>query len=110
MSEKIKEALVDRQKYTNLINELDSIGYKGAADTLEHFQYDVMNYMQFPESHWRRIRTTNMMERTNKEIKRRSKVVGAFPNQESVLRLAISILIDINEDWITGNRYIVMQQ
>ena len=110
VSEKIKEALVDRQKYTNLIGELDIMGYKGAADTLENFQYDVMNYMQFPQSHWRRIRTTNMVERTNKEIKRRSKVVGAFPNQESVLRLAVSILIDINEEWITGNRYIVMEQ
>jgi len=46
----------------------------------------------------------------NKELKRRSKVVGAFPNQDSVLRLVVSILIDINEDWITGNKYIVMEQ
>ena len=107
VAEKIKEALVDRQKLNDLIRELDSTGFKSAADTLEHFQYDVMNYMQFPQSHWRKIRTTNMMERTNKEIKRRSRVVGAFPNQESVLRLVVSILIDINEDWITGNRYIV---
>jgi transposase-like protein len=66
--------------------------------------------MQFPQSNWKKIRTTNMIERTNKEIKRRSKVVGAFPNKESVLRLVVSILIDINEDWITGNRYIVMEQ
>mgnify|MGYP003510767734 FL=1 len=110
VSEKIKEALVDRQKLQDLIRELDNMGYKSAADTLEHFQYDVMNYMQFPQNHWRRIRTTNMMERTNKEIKRRSRVVGAFPSQESVLRLVVSILIDINEDWITGNRYIVMEQ
>jgi transposase-like protein len=110
VSEKIKEALVDRQKLQELIRELDNMGYKSAADTLEHFQYDVMNYMQFPQNHWRRIRTTNMMERTNKEIKRRSKVVGAFPNKESVLRLVVSILIDINEEWITGNRYIVMEQ
>ena len=110
VSEKIKEALVDRQKLQDLIRELDNMGYKSAADTLEHFQYDIMNYMQFPQSHWRRIRTTNMMERTNKEIKRRSRVVGAFPNQESVLRLTVSILIDINEEWITGNRYIVMEQ
>ena len=69
-----------------------------------------MNYMQFPEKHWREIRTTNMIERTNKEIKRRSEVVGAFPNQQSVLRLLVSILIDINEEWITGNKYIVMEQ
>ena len=102
--------MIDRQKLNELIRELDSMGYKGAADTLESFQYDIMNYMQFPQKHWRKIRTTNMMERTNKELKRRSRVVGAFPNQESVLRLAVSILIDINEDWITGNKYIVMEQ
>jgi transposase-like protein len=110
ISEKIKEALVDRQKLNDLIRELDSMGYKSAADTLERFQYDVMNYMQFPQNHWKKIRTTNMMERTNKELKRRSRVVGAFPNQDSVLRLAVSILIDINEEWITGNKYIVMEQ
>ena len=50
------------------------------------------------------------MEITNKEMKRRTKVVGAFPNQESVLRLPVSILIDINEEQITGNKYIVMEQ
>ena len=109
MVEKIKEVLVDRQKLNNLSRELDSRGYKSAADTLESFQYDIMNYTQFPEKHWKKIRTTNMMERTNKELKRRSKVVGAFPNQDPVLRLVVSILIDINEDWITGNKYIVME-
>ncbi len=50
-----------------------------------------------------------MMERINKELKRRSKVVGAFPNEESLLRLVVSILIDINEEWITGNRYLLMK-
>ena len=110
VAEKIKEALIDCQKLNDLIMELDNMGYKSAADTLENFQYDIMNYMQFPEKHWKKIRTTNMMERTNKELKRRSRVVGAFPNQESVLRLAVSILIDINEEWITGNKYIVMEQ
>ena len=110
MAENIKEALADRQKLQELIRELDNMGYKSAADTLESFQYDIMNYMQFPEKHWRKIRTTNMMERTNKELKRRSKVVGAFSNQDSVLRLGVSVLIDINEDWITGNKYIVVEQ
>jgi putative transposase len=110
IAEKIKEALLDRNKLNILIRELDSMGFKSAADTLENFQFDIMNYMQFPESHWKKIRTTNMMERTNKELKRRSKVVGAFPSQGSVLRLAVSILIDINEDWITGNKYIIMEK
>jgi len=110
VAEKIKEALVDHQKLQELIRELDKMGYKSAADTLESFQYDLMNYMQFPKNHWRKIRTTNIMERTNKEIKRRTKVVGAFPSQESVLRLVVSILIDINEEWITGNKYLIMEQ
>ena len=69
-----------------------------------------MNYMQFPKEHWNKIKTTNIMERTNKELKRRSKVVGVFPSSESVLRLAVSTLIDINKEWITGNKYIRMEQ
>jgi transposase-like protein len=44
----------------------------------------------------------------NKEFKRRSKVVGAFPNDDSLLRLVVSILININEEWITGRRYLTM--
>ena len=62
VSEKITEALVDRQKLQDLIRELDNMGYKSAADTLEHFQYDVMNYMQFPQSHWRRIMKNGSQE------------------------------------------------
>jgi transposase-like protein len=49
-----------------------------------------------------------MMERLNKELKRRSKVVGAFPNNDSLLRLVVSILININEEWITSRRYLTM--
>ncbi|MFY1110469.1 MAG: IS256 family transposase [Methanosarcinaceae archaeon] len=110
IADKIKEALQDPEKLRDLIRELDGSGYKSAANTIESFQFDLLNYMQFPKKHWRRVRTTNMVERTNKELKRRSRVVGAFPSQESVLRLAVSILIDINEDWITGNRYLVMEE
>lgn len=66
---------------------------------------NLMNFKAFPKSHWKRIRTTNGIERINKELKRRSRVVGAFPNSDSLLRLAVSILIDVNEDWITGRRY-----
>ena len=53
VAERIKEAVVDHQKLNYLIRELDSIGYKSAADTLESFQYDIMNYMKFPEKHWK---------------------------------------------------------
>lgn len=52
--------------------------------------------------------STNLMERVNKEIKRRSRVVGAFPSEESLIRLIGSIIMDINEDWVTGIRYLIM--
>ena len=65
-----------------------------------------MNYRAFPPEFWKKIRTTNLLERVHKELKRRSRKIGAFPNDASLLRLAGSIIIDINEDWITGNRYL----
>ena len=65
-----------------------------------------LTYKGFPRGHWKRIRTTNLLERINKEIKRHSRVVGAFPNDDSFLRLAVSILMDINEEWITGTKYL----
>ena len=51
-----------------------------------------------------------MVERVNAEIKRRTKVVAAFPSRESLLRLIGSILIDMNEDWVTGYRYLNMAE
>ena len=60
--------------------------------------FDLGNYRDFPVHHWRRIRTTNMVERVNAEIKRRTKVVGAFPGRESLLRPVGSILMDTNEE------------
>jgi transposase-like protein len=65
-----------------------------------------MNYRAFPPEHWKKIRTINFLKRINKELKRRSRKIGAFPNDASLLRLAGSILIDINEEWITGNWYL----
>ncbi|CVK32251.1 protein of unknown function [Methanoculleus bourgensis] len=66
--------------------------------------------LKIPKQHGKRIRTTNLMERVNKELKRRTKVVGAFPNEESLLRLVGSILMDINEEWVTGRRYLTMEK
>ena len=69
-----------------------------------------MSYTAFPKQHGKRLKTTNVMERVNKELKRRTKVIGAFPNEESLLRLVGSILMDINEEWVTGRRYLTMQK
>lgn len=59
----------------------------------------------FPLEHRRLIRTTNSLERVNKEIKRRTRVVGVFPNEASCLRLVSALLMEISEDWQIGKRY-----
>lgn len=59
----------------------------------------------FPVEHRRYIRTTNSLERVNKEIRRRTRVVGVFPNEASCLRLISAILMEISEDWQIGKRY-----
>jgi len=108
IAKKCKEAREDEQKMQDLAIELEERGYLKSAETIDRFSYSIWNYKAFPKSHWRRIRTTNALERINKELKRRSRVVGAFPNDESLLRLAVSILMNIDEEWITGRRYLRM--
>jgi transposase-like protein len=106
----LRDALEDENKMQILANKLDEMGYSKAAETIERFRFDLWNYKAFPRPHWRRIRTTNGIERINKELKRRSRVAGAFPNDESLLRLTVCIMMDINEDWITGRRYLSMEE
>jgi len=106
IAQKVKEALDHEQAIQTLSKELADRGYSKALDTVERFRFDLWNYRAFPKGHWRRIRTTNVMERINKELKRRSRVVGAFPNDQSFMRLGVSILIDINEEWLTGRKYL----
>jgi putative transposase len=98
----LREALEDESKMQILANKLDEKGYSKSAETIERFRFDLWNYKAFPRQHWRRIRTTNGVERINKELKRRTRVAGAFSNEESLLRLAVCIMMDINEEWITG--------
>jgi putative transposase len=66
--------------------------------------------LSFPESHRRRIRTTNGLERFNQELKRRTRVVRIFPNRESCLRLVSALAIEQSEEWITGRRYLDMRE
>jgi putative transposase len=65
-----------------------------------------LTVFQFPSEHWRRIRTSNVLERVNKEIRRRTRVATIFPNEASCLRLVSSILMEISEDWETGRIYL----
>jgi transposase-like protein len=66
--------------------------------------------LAFPQSHQRRIRNTNGLERFNQELARRSRVVRIFPNRESCLRLASALAAETSEEWITGKRYLNMDE
>lgn len=65
---------------------------------------EVLAFNAFPRAHWRKIWSTNPLERLNKEIKRRARVVGIFPNEASVIRLVGMILTDTNDEWFTDER------
>lgn len=105
IAETLKECLSDSHRLQEFTIQLDELGLSQAADTIHRFNQGLMNYRSFPPEFWRKIWTTNFLERVNKKLKRRSRTIGAFPNDASLLRLAGSILLDINEEWISGNRY-----
>ena len=109
VAEMLKEALEDEAKMQELDAELNLRRYSKSANTIDKFSQDLWNYKAFPKDHWKRIRTTNGLERINKELKRRSRVIGAFPNDGALLRLAVAILMDINEEWLTGRKYLSME-
>jgi len=76
-----------------------------AMQILEDGLGDTLTFMAFPSAHWSRISSTNQIERINKEIRRRTRVIGVFPNVASALRLISMILLEQTEDWHTDKRY-----
>jgi putative transposase len=76
-----------------------------AAEVLAAGEDDVLVYMTFPPEHWSRIYSTNPLEGVNREVKRRTNVVGIFPDSDAVLRLVGSVLIEVHEEWQAGRRY-----
>jgi transposase-like protein len=90
--------------------ELRGMGLPGASRMIDDHYPDLFNFMAFPEAHWKKIRTTNMLENMNRGLKRRSSVVAAFPNDASLLRLAVTLLMDMEEEWKTGFKLIDMEK
>jgi putative transposase len=78
------------------------------AEWLEQNVPEGLTIFSLPPGHRRRLRTSNMLERLNEEINRRTQVAGLFPNEGSVLRLVSAVLMEISEDWETGRRYLTM--
>ncbi len=71
---------------------------------MDEAKAEVLAFTSFPREHWRKIWSTNPLERVNKEIKRRSRVVGIFPGPTAVIRLVGAVLIDMHDEWIASDR------
>lgn len=93
----------------HLVEKLEKT-YPDAASLLVDAEQDILAYKSFPKEHWRRIHSTNLLERVNKEVKRRTKVVGVFPNRPSVIRLVGSILHEIDDDWRASQHHYFSEQ
>jgi transposase-like protein len=85
-------------------------GYEKIACHIEEHIEECLSFLCFPESHRQRIRTTNGLERFNQELKRRTRVVRIFPNPEACLRLVSALAVEQSEEWVTGRRYLDMEE
>ncbi len=97
-----------RQQLAEVVQAMEPRWPK-AAQVLSAGEDDVLTYMTFPPEHWTRIYSTNPLERLNREVKRRTNVVGIFPDPDAALRLVGSVLIEINDEWQVGRRYFSQQ-
>ena len=101
----------DRHEADRLLAQLAKKYNNSAPDLSAWMETNIregLTVFELPSSHRRRLRTTNMLERLNQEIKRRTRVATLFPNEASLLRLVSAILSETSEDWETGKIYLRM--
>ena len=93
------------QEHLSRASEQLAKRFPKAAQMLVDAEADILCHMDFPSVHWRQIRSTNGLERLNREIARRFDVVGIFPDRDSALRLGGAVLAEQDDEWITSRRY-----
>ena len=79
------------------------------AAFMDASEHDVLAYVGFPAQHRQKLHSTNTVERLNREVKRRSDVVGIFPNESSIIRLIGAVLLEANDEWATQHRYMQVE-
>jgi putative transposase len=97
-----------KEKWGSLINAFEA-RYPKLAELMTRAEEDVLAYKAFPQAHWQQIHSTNPLERLNKEIKRRTSVIGIFPNEAAITRLVGALMLEQNDEWAITRRYMSLE-
>ena len=97
-----------KEKWSKLIEAFEP-RYPKLAELMVRAENDVLAYKAFPQAHWQQIHSTNPLERLNKEIKRRTNVIGIFPNEAAITRLVGALMLEQNDEWAITRRYMSLE-